>query len=371
MADDQRLLDRFVRICEIPSPTGSERAVADSVLAELREHGIEVTEDGAAEAAAAGAGNLIARVPGTGESWVMLGAHLDTVPHDGPIEVELVDGVYRSRTDTILGADNKAAVTVLVELALRAARRPAPIGLELVFTVAEEQGLRGARELDVSALRSPFGYAIDHASPIGEVITAGPTHHRLVADFEGAEAHAGIRPEDGHSAIEAAAAAVAAMRLGRLDEETTANVGVIEGGTSANIVAGSCRIECEARSLDEAKAADALGAMVDACTHAASARGCDVDLEASEVFRGYRVPSSARSVRVAVDALERCGHSPSEASTGGGSDANAFAAQGFECVLLANGTEANHTPDESVAAERLHQMLAVCETIAALAGEEA
>ena len=371
MADDQRLLDRFVRLCELPSPSGSERAVADAVLAELRQHGVEVDEDGAAEAAGAGAGNLIARVPGVGDGWVMLGAHLDTVPHDGPIEVELVDGIYRSRSDTILGADNKAAVTVLVELALRVAARPAPSGLELVFTVAEERGLRGARELDVSALRSRFGYAIDHASPIGEVITAGPTYHRLVADFEGAEAHAGIRPEDGHSAIEAAAAAVAAMQLGRLDDETTANVGVIEGGTSTNVVAGSCRIECEARSLDEAKAADALGAMVDACTHAASARACDVDLEASEVFRGYRVPGSARSVRIASEALRRCGHVASEVATGGGSDANALMAQGFECVLLANGTEANHTPAETVAVERIHQMLAVCEAIAAVAAEEA
>jgi tripeptide aminopeptidase len=362
------MLERFVRLCEIPSPTGSERAVADAVLGELREHGVEVREDGAAQAARAGAGNLIASLPGQRDGWLMLCAHLDTVPHDGPIEVELVDGVYRSRTETILGADDKAAVAVLVELALRAAERPPPVGLELVFTVAEEDGLRGAKELDLHSLRAAYGLAIDHASPIGEVITAAPTYHRLVAEFEGAEAHAGIRPEDGHSAIEAAAAAIASMSLGRLDEETTANVGVISGGTATNVVAGSCRLEGEARSLDERKAAAALGAMLDACTHAASERECDLDVETSEIFRGYRLPSSARPVRVASEALRRCGQEPIEIATGGGSDANALMARGFECVLLANGTEANHTPEESVAAARIEQMLEVCEAIATVAG---
>src|ERR687895_161638 len=145
------MLDRFVRLCEIPSPTGEERAVADAVFAELRDLGIEVAEDATAAAARAGAGNLLARIRGERDAWVMFGCHLDTVPHDGPIEAILDQGVYRSRGETILGADNKAAVTVLVELAARYAQRPPPAGLELVFTVAEEDGLRGAKELELGA----------------------------------------------------------------------------------------------------------------------------------------------------------------------------------------------------------------------------
>ena len=275
----------------------------------------------------------------------MFCAHLDTVPEPGRIEVELADGVYRSRGETILGADDKAAVTVLVELAARFAARPGRrSGSSCVFTVAEEDGLRGANELDLGSLRSPFGYALDHASPIGELITAAPTHQRLVAEFEGAEAHAGIRPEDGHSAIEAAAAAIAAMRLGRLDAETTANVGVIRAGRRSNVVAGSCRLEAEARSLEASRVAEATAAMVDACTWAASEHCCDVDIDVTEVFRGYRQASSSPAVRLAREALARCGHTPREVATGGGSDANALVARGFECVLLANGTEANHTP---------------------------
>jgi tripeptide aminopeptidase len=357
------MFDRFVRLCEIESPTGSERAVADDVLRELREFGIEVDEDGAAGPARAGCGNLIARVPGERDAWALFCAHLDTVPHDGAVEVVLDQGVFRSRGDTILGADNKAAVTVLMELAARHATASPPVGLELVFTVAEEDGLRGAKELDLGGLRSQFGFILDHASPIGEVITAAPTYERLAAEFEGTEAHSGIRPEDGRNAIQAAAAAIARMELGRLDEETTANVGVIEGGTASNVVPGRCRIDGEARSLDEGRASQAIGAMVDACTWAASEHECDVDVEVTEMFRGYRLPSRAQSVSIARAALERSGVEPQEASTGGGSDANALNARGFEAVLLANGTEANHTPEESVAAERITQMLRVCEAI--------
>ncbi len=244
---DQRLLDRFARLCEIPSPTGSERPVADALLAELGELGVEASEDDAAGPARSGSGNVVARVPGRGDRWVAFFAHMDTVPEGSPIRVELRDGVFRSAGDTILGADNKAAVTVLMELAARALSSPPPVGLELVFTVAEEDGLRGAKTLDLDALRAPFGYALDHATPIGEVITAAPTYNRVSAEFEGVEAHSGIRPEDGRSAIAAAAKAIAEMRLGRLDEETTANVGVITGGTASNVVAGRCRLEAEAR----------------------------------------------------------------------------------------------------------------------------
>ena len=360
----ERLFNTFTRLCEIPSETGHEREVADWIIARLQELGLEVEEDDSAERAEAAAGNLICRVPGRSESWVSFFAHMDTVPHTEPIDVVLADGVFRSAGDTILGADNKAAVAVLMELAARGAVATPAAGLELIFTVAEEEGLRGARELDVLRLRAPFGYVFDHATPIGEIITAAPTYNRVIADFEGVEAHSGICPEDGRSAIEAAAAAVGRMDLGRLDEETTANVGVIRGGTASNVVAGSCRVVCEARSLDEEKVATATGKIIDACTWAATEGGCDVDIDVWEVFRRYRIEQGAQSLRVAREALEACGHPPRELATGGGSDANALILQGYEALLLANGTEANHTQNESVAAARLVENVAICEAIA-------
>jgi tripeptide aminopeptidase len=343
--------------------------MADALLAELSELGVEAAEDGTAEAARAGSGNLIARIPGRGDRWVMFAAHMDTVPHEGPVEVVLDHGVFRSAGETILGADNKAAVAVLMELAAVHAREPARAGIELVFTTAEEDGLRGAKEVDLHALRSPYGFVLDHPTPIGEVITAAPTYKRLRADFEGLEAHSGVRPEAGRSAIVAAAAAIGRMELGRLDEETTANVGMIEGGTASNIVPGRCVVDGEARSIDDDRASATIAAMVDACTWAATEHSCDVDVDVREMFRGYRLPSGAEPVRIAKAALERCGHQPVETSTGGGSDANALVARGFDCVLLANGTDGPHTPEESVAADRIREMLAVCEAIIELAGD--
>jgi tripeptide aminopeptidase len=362
------MLDRFVRLCVIASPTGEEREIADAVLDELRSLGVDVAEDSSATPARAGAGNLIARVPGQGDRWLSFFAHLDTVPHESPIEVARENGTFRSRGETILGADNKAAVTVLMELAARHVAEPGPIGLELVFTVAEEDGLRGAKELDISSLRSPFGFVLDHATPIGEVIVAAPTYKRLIAEFTGHEAHAGINPEDGHSAIAAAAAAVAEMKLGRLDDETTANVGMIQGGTASNVVAGHCRILGEARSIDGERAAATIGEMVDACTWGASQQGCDVDAQVSEMFRGYRLDPKSEPVRVASEALRATGHEPQLVATGGGSDANALVASDYRAVLLANGTEANHTPDELVTEEAIVEMLRVCEAAIELAG---
>jgi len=363
------MLDRFARLCEIASPTGEEREVADAVLDELRGHNVDVAEDASATPARAGAGNLIARVPGRGDRWVSFFAHLDTVPHEAPIGVVRENRTFRSAGDTILGADNKAAVTVLLELAARHVGDPAAAGLELVFTVAEEDGLRGARELDISSLRAPFGYVLDHASPIGEVIVAAPTHKQLIAEFTGQEAHAGINPEDGHSAIAAAAVAIGEMKLGRLDDETTANIGMIEGGTASNVVAGHCRILGEARSVDGQRAAATIGEMVDACTWGASQQGCDVDAQVREIFRGYRLDPKSEPVRIASEALRAAGHEPQLIATGGGSDANALLASGYDAVLLANGTEANHTPQEVVTDEAIVEMLRVCEEAIRLAGD--
>ena len=358
----RRLNDTFARLCAIPSPFGSERACADYVARELRSMGLDVEEDGAAAEAGAECGNLLARIPGRGERTILLCAHLDTVPEDGTIEPVLVDGGWESAGDTILGADNKAAVAMLLEVARRCAVERSPVGLELLFTVCEEVGLEGAKAFDVSTLRSEWGYVFDHASPIGEIIVASPAYYRFEADFRGTQAHAGIRPEDGRSAIEAAARAVAAMRLGRIDEETTANIGSISGGQpGTNIVAGRCRVVGETRSLDPAKAeamiAELIGHIHDAANTPACA--CDVDVTTQRLFDGYRQPANAPGVLAAERALRDCGYEPARRTTGGGSDANAFEVAGLHCTNLANGTERNHEPTERVSVVALEGMLDV------------
>ena len=356
----ERLAFDFVRLCEIESPSLHERAVADAVASELRAAGLAVEEDDTAEAVGSQCGNLIARIPAPeGARTVLLCAHLDTVPLAAPVNVQRDGGVFRNANEAILGADNKAAVAVLLGVARRLAEQGSPVGVELLFTTAEELALRGATEVDRSELSSEFGFVFDHASPLGEIIVAAPTYYRIEARFRGVAAHAGIRPETGRNAIVAAAKALSRMRIGRLDEGTTANAGTIKGGTAANVVAEHALLGLEARSLDDAEAGRVVSEMVDACTEAASDTGCDVETTVEQLFRAYRLPRTAPQVRAAAAALESVGIEPSYVPTGGGSDANALIAAGLPMLNLANGTDRNHQPDESVTVEALETMLDV------------
>jgi tripeptide aminopeptidase len=362
----ERLVAEFVRLCEIESPSGRERAMADAVTEELRGLGLEVEEDDTAEETGAGAGNLLARIPGPeGARTILLCAHIDTVPLDGPVQVLRQDGVLTNRHEAILGADNKAAIATVLGAARRLVRDEAPVEVELLFTTSEERALRGAKAFDRGRLRADFGFAFDHASPIGEIVVASPTYYRLAASFRGQAAHAGIRPEAGANAIAAAAQAIAKMRIGRLDAETTANVGRIEGGTAANVVAERCTVELEARSLDDARAGEVVSEMVDACGEAASDGRCDVETSLERLFQGYRLTRTSAQVETAAVALAACGIEPVYISTGGGSDANALIAAGLPMVNVANGTESNHQPDESVTEDALETMLDVTLAIVA------
>jgi tripeptide aminopeptidase len=358
--EKDRLVDDFVRLCEIASPSRQERAVADAVAGELRELGLEVEEDASAGETGSDAGNLLASIARPdGARTILLCAHLDTVPHEAPVEVVRHDGLLENGNDAILGADNKAAVVVLLAAARRLVREGPPVGVELLFTTCEEIGLRGARAFELERLQAEYGFVFDHASPIGELIVAAPTQYSLDARFRGRAAHAGIRPEDGRNAVAAAAAAIAKLKLGRLDDETTANVGLIEGGTGRNVVAEHCRVELEARSLDADRAGAQITEMVNTLTEAATAAECDVETVVEEGFRGYRLSRSAPVVAAAAAALEATGIEPRYVTTGGGSDANAFIARGLPCLNVANGTERNHEPDERVTVDALETMLDV------------
>ena len=357
-AERERLRTDFVRLCEIPSPSRRERAVADWVKAEL-----ELSEDGSGAETGSDAGNLYARIPGPeGAPTVLFCAHLDTVPLTGPIEVKEEDGRFTNRFEAILGADNKAAVACFLGVARRFAHDP-PVGLEFLFTTCEEIALAGAKAFERGLLKADYGFVFDHASPIGELIVAAPSYFRIEAELHGHAAHAGIRPEDGRSAIVAAADALRRMELGRIDDETTANAGRIEGGTAANVVAERCRIELEARSIDPDKAARTVERMVDALTGAASDAECDVETHIEEQFRAYRIARTAQPVPVASAALERLGIEPRYVPTGGGSDANVFNAAGLPCLNVANGTARNHEPDEFVTVEALETALDLALTL--------
>jgi tripeptide aminopeptidase len=291
---------------------------------------------------------------------VLLCAHMDTVPLDGPVEVVSENGLLTNRHEAILGADNKAAIATIMGAVRRILRADKPgAAVEVLFTTGEEQALQGAKAFDMGRLSADYGYVFDHASPIGEIVLASPTYYSVEARFKGQAAHAGIRPEAGRNAIAAAARAVVAMKLGRLDEATTANVGQIEGGSAANVVAERCRVVLETRSLDDSRAGEVVGSMVDAATEAASDSECDVETTVERLFRGYRLQRTAPVVEIGARALESCGIEPQYINTGGGSDANVLIAAGLPVLNVANGTERNHQPDESVTVDALETMLDV------------
>ena len=368
----RRLHETFAALCRVPSPSGAERACAELVRHELAAIGLSVDEVDPPPGAATG--NLLARIPPTleGAPTVLLCTHLDTVPPLPPIQPVLRDGGWVNDGRGILGADNKAAVAVALELARHLSEQGGSTphaGLELLFTVSEETGLQGAGAFNVRRLESSFGYVLDHASPIGEIITASPTYHRIRAEFAGRAAHAGIRPEEGRNAIVAAAHAIAAMELGRLDEQTTANVGLIGGGTAANVVAERCTLEAEVRSLDPERAEAVVTQLVDHLGDAAGAAACDVDVTVEVMFRGYRASRREAAVELAERALREVGYEPRHVRSGGGSDANALRLAGLPCVNLANGTERAHEPGERVSAQALEDMLEVVMVLFELAGQ--
>ncbi len=361
----QQLHETFTALCRIESPSHRERECADWVTAQLRGLGLEVSEDRAGERARSEAGNLLIRLPGRGPDSILLSAHLDTVPLTAPVEPRLTDGAFENANEGILGADNKSAVAIMVELARRLVSAPEPpqTGLELLFTVCEEVGLAGSREFDCSRLQSRFGYVFDHATPVGEIVLASPTQYIITAEVTGRAAHAGVRPEAGRNAIAAAAKGIAAMRLGRIDEGTTANVGTIRGGTATNVVAERCVLEAEARSLDHDTVEALVTEMVDHLDDAANAAECDLDVAIEQVFKGYRTRPSAPQVVLAERALRACGYEPRHISTGGASDANSLEAQGFSCTNLADGTQGNHQPDERIPVDALEGMFDVAITL--------
>jgi tripeptide aminopeptidase len=365
-AERERLHETFAELCRIESPSGRERACADWVTAQLSAMGLEVSEDSSGPAVGSDAGNLLARIPSgpahpAGAESMLLCAHLDTVPLAAPVEPVLVDGFWENANEGVLGADNKSAVAVILELARRFTNGggPPPVGIELLFTVCEETSLGGSAEFDVTQLGSAFGYVFDHATPIGEVVVASPTHYRIIADLRGRAAHAGVRPETGRSAVAAAAKAIAAMRLGRLDAETTANVGMIEGGSAINVIPERCRVVAEVRSLDEDRAAAVTTETVDHLQDAADAGECDLDLQVERMFRGYRTKPKAPQLAAAERALRACGYEPRHIPSGGASDANSFEAAGLPCTCLADGTERNHEPGERISAQSLEELLEI------------
>ena len=280
-----------------------------------------------------------------------------------------MDGITSSRVSsarprnaggTILGADDKSALAVMVEAARRIVEEGRPhAGVELLFTPMEEIGLVGANAFDATRLQARVGYVYDQAAPIGDVVVGSLTAQELELTFVGRAAHAGMYPEEGRSAVVAAARAIVDMPLGRIDEVTSANVGLVRGGTARNVVPERCTLEAEVRSHDDARVTEVVQQIVDAAAFAASLSECSLETRVEQKYRGYRFRDDDLPVRLAVEALAHAGYAARLGLSGGAADANVFNARGLQCVNLANGMTDIHTPDERIAIEDLERMVDV------------
>lgn len=351
----------LIDLCQIPSPSRHEGAIAERIRRELSQLGCAVTEDDAADRIGAGCGNIIGRLPPTAPGTpIVLCAHLDTVPVAGAIDVIVEDGIMRNRHAAILGGDDKAAIAAMFMAVREVVRTGVPhAGIELLMTPCEEIGLLGAAHLDPALVHGDAVFVYDHAGPIGQIVTSAPWHKRLRARFAGTAAHAGMEPEKGHSAINAAARAIAAMPTGRIDAETTANVGLIRGGQANNVVAPECEISAEARSRNQARLGAQVAAMVDALTQSAIQGGCDLECSVDLQYSGYTLDAGDPQVRMAEQALRAVGLTPTHIPGGGGSDVNALLGMGLAAVNLCNAMVNVHTSGESIAIRDVELMVDV------------
>ena len=399
-----QLLDLFLRLVSTPSPSGSERAVADLVLEHLRAAGLQPEEDDSAAAAEAGSGCIYVSLPGGAQGAsgaqatsgtqgapgaqaasgaqatsgaqgtsgsqgtpILLCAHIDTVAVAGPITPVVADGVVRSDGSTILGADDKAAVAVLLAVLADLAADPPACGVEALFTTCEEVGLRGAKAFDLTRVQAKAGFVLDSSGHPREVIVRAPEARTITAEFHGVPAHAGIEPEKGRSAIAGAAKAIAGMKLGRIDELTTANVGVIEGGVAINIVPEHCVVRGEARSRDAARLAAQVQHMLDSIALGATEAGVDVTTNVALEYESFTLAEDSLPARIAAGAVRALGLEPEFVGTGGGSDVNVFNARGLPSVNMSAGYEGVHTSAESMPLDRLWQAYELVHALVAFA----
>lgn len=360
MINSKRLKGFFLDLVQIDSHSREEKDVAAYVRTHLEALGIDVVMDDAGEKIGGNCGNLLARIRGPLAGKVeplLFCSHLDTVvPGKGVKPIE-EDGVIHSSGDTVLGSDDKSGVAAMLELAHVLKENKLPFGdIELLFTVAEEIGLMGAKNFDPAVLKSKRAYFLDTEN-LNCIGTGAPSAYRMTYRIFGQEAHAGLSPERGLSAILVAAKAIQAMPLGRIDSETTANIGTIEGGTATNIITKLVTMRGEARSHNKAKLEAQVKAMRDALDWAAEATATTIDGKPVKArieenrqleYQSFLISEDSPTYQLPQRAGAELGIKMEPEISGGGSDANIFNAKGIESVIIGTGMQEPHTVKEFI-----------------------
>lgn len=357
MINQERIKNLLLELVRIDSHSRRERNVAERIKQYCEELGATVEIDDAGEKVGGNSGNVIARFTGTipGAEPIMMSAHMDTVVPGEGVKPVIEGDIIRTDGTTVLGGDDKSGCAVILETIRCLKEQNIPhTDIEAVFSICEEVGLLGAKHLDVSKIRSRYGIVFDSDDP-GFLFTRGPSSNHLEIEVHGLESHAGVAPEQGISAIRVAAEAIMGMKLGRIDEETTANIGVIHGGAATNIIPNLVTLWGEARSLNEEKLEAQCDHMVQCFKDAAANYEVTVEGKTTkatvkaQVVRDYSamdVPDSSRVVQLVIEAASRMGLTVQTMASGGGCDANIFNRKGIECANLGTGMRAIHTVNE-------------------------
>ncbi|KKD61849.1 peptidase M20 [Grimontia sp. AD028] len=347
--NQERLVEHFIELVKIDSESGNEKAMAETLAEQLGQMGFEVTKLPVPEHITNGF-NIYGKLAGSLEGSIVFSSHMDTVTPGNGIEPVIEDGIIRSKGDTILGGDDKSGIAAVME-AVRAIqeRGEAHKTIEVAFTVYEELGLEGAKHFDMSKIESQQAIVLDSGGPIGTIITTAPGQQSLKITIKGKPAHAGLAPETGINALTVGSDAISQMNLSRIDEETTANIGVVRGGQATNIVMPELYIEAEARSLNDDKLAKQVEHMVSTFEAAVEKHGAGIEIESTRSYNAYQIADSDPHVVAIKAAFEANGVEPVTKPTGGGSDANIFNEKGLKTVNLSTGMAKVHTTEEFIA----------------------
>ncbi len=351
MVNKERLLNTFMELLTIRSPSKEEKEISDYVTKELVDLGFEVINDNIGEKIGSNSGNIIAHLKGIkkGEP-IFFAAHMDTVHLNGEVVPKITGKrIVNSFKDCILGSDDKAAIAAMLESMRCIVENNIEIGeLFLVFTICEEIGLQGVKNLDLGLIKAEVGFVFDADGEVGSIITQAPYQDSIDIKFIGKPAHAGICPEKGINSIAAAAKAISKIKIGRIDKNTTCNVGVIKGGVAKNIVPEITVVEVEARSMKEEKLKKVIKALMDKFQKVSVETATKLEYNRIREYDGYKLLKDDLPVKMAIKALKKVGIKHMLKETGGGSDTNIFNAKGKKTVNLSSGMENCHTNEEYI-----------------------
>jgi tripeptide aminopeptidase len=358
MINKERVLAEFLEMVQIKCSTLQEREIADLLKVKLSALNMTVSEDDVGTKLGGTAGNIYGYWQGSQSNVprILLSAHMDCVEPCAGIQPVRENGVIRSAGNTILGSDDKAGVVPILEALRVIQENKLPHGdIQVVFTVAEEGGVNGSKNMDPSLLKADMGFVLDSSGAPGKIITMAPGQYKIKVTVQGKTAHAGIAPEEGINAIVLAGKALAEIKEGRIDEETTANVGIIKGGQATNIVPDRVEVTCEARSRDAAKLEAQTKLMCDTFERVVTENGGKVEIQVSKAYDPYVHHESAPVLQIAKAAAESIGLTPELEGTGGGSDANFFNNYGVPSAVLGVGMSKVHTTEEYIKEEDLYK----------------